>query len=685
MKKIIYLFFLIFFCLGGLSGCGGGTAAEQGKAAEGVLQLHNHDFEEEQVYTLDGEWEFYWKQFIEPSSFPAASSSSVYVNTPGSWDEKIAVGKPLPNEGYATYHLQLLLPETIKESVAGLYIPEVATAYTLWADEKIIAENGSPGTAREVMEPDHHPRMVYFEPEEEAVDLVLHVSEYYQRKSGWWDSFYIGSADGIQKMRDKNVAAEVFLVVSLLVMALYHIGIFLLRPKERSPLYFSGICLAVAMRTLFLGEVLIQRFFPAVPWELGLKIEYWSACAAITFFLLFIHAQYKEDSDRRIRNGFLFLFAMIFLFILVTPARVYTEGMLVLQGSSVLAISYLIYVLITAMRNQRRGARAHVAAMTILLAFVVNDVLHYNHVVNTGETVSIGMFFYLFAQSFILSNVFTKALNDSEQLSERLEKVNQTLEEKVKKRTKKLSEANKDLEQSYKARRELMSNISHELNTPLTSIQGYMKGMLDGVVDRNQPKYFQLVYDKTLFLKQIIDDLRELAKLESDGIQYHFTEKDIREFTHELYLVYKEEIERKHITFRFEDRLPVSDAGYAVSIDPIRIEQVVSNLLFNAKKFTEAGGNITLVVEEKDDSGKSWISIAVQDDGAGIKEEELPNVFERFFKGNAVKEKAEEGVGLGLAISTEIVRAHEGKMRVNSTEGEGSTFYFLLPRTDSLP
>ncbi|WP_185819693.1 sensor histidine kinase [Salibacterium salarium] len=684
MKNIFYL---LIVCLASLfiSACRLLDTEKPPEAEQGVLDLTEEWQQEDQTFTLDGEWEFYWEQLLEPSLIENGDAlSSDYIKTPENWYKE-----RFSNHGYATYRLQITLPEEREDDIMGLYIPDVNTAYTLWGNGKELASNGTVGINRSEMHPKHHPEITYFQANEDVLNVLVQVSDYYQRKSGWSESFHLGSSEAIQNMRDKNVAVEVFLVISLLVMGLYHIGIFILRPKDRSTLFFGGVCLAVAMRTLLLGEVLLVHFIPAINWELSLKLEYWGSCFGIIFFLLFIHAQFQEHMNHRIKNMFLMFFTGFAFFILVTPARVFTEMMLLLQLFAGFALLYLVIVLVGAFRNKRKGARLHMIAMTILLAFVINDILYYNHIVDTGETVSLGLFLYLFAQSFILSNVFARALTQSEQLSNRLEKVNQTLEVKVEERTKKLAETNEDLEQAnerlekmHRSRQELMSNISHELGTPLTSIQGYIKGMLDGVVDRNDPKYLQLVYDKTLFLRQIIQDLRELARLESNRMKFEFVDTDIHTFVQRLAETYRHEIESKNIEFRFENNLP-PEGDKMVELDPIRIEQVVTNLLFNARKFTQAGSGITIELNETREDNASVVQIAVHDTGQGISPGELPKVFDRFYKGKSNNVKAEDGAGLGLAISAEIVYAHGGKMGTDSEEGKGSTFYFTLPVRDS--
>ncbi|WP_158737198.1 cell wall metabolism sensor histidine kinase WalK [Alteribacillus sp. YIM 98480] len=650
------------------------------EAKQGSLDLRNWDMETKETVHLDGEWLFQWNEFQDPENDYFVKPE--YINTPGSWHNKMEEDQ-LPHRGYATYRLRVLLPDN--DNVLGLYIPSISTAYKMWVDGELLASNGKVGTNHSEMEPRHYPQIVYFQAESSEMDIVIHVSDFHQRKAGWANAFQLGSPEAIQQLREQKVAKEIIFVVSLAVMALYHFGLYLLRPQDRSALYFGGICAAVAVRTLLLGEVLLIRFAPWINWEFSLKLEYWGASFGMIFLILFIQSQYKKEMQKGIRNLLLGALTGFSIFILFTPARIFTEAMVLLQLLASLGIAYLIYVLFKALIRKRKGAVLHAVAMSVLFVFVINDILYYNQIVSTGETVSLGLFIYLFAQSFHLSSVFTDALTQSEKLSSRLKNINQTLEEKVHERTKKLVKANNDLKEAnarlskmHKTRRELMSNISHELNTPLTSIQGYVKAMLDNIVDRSNPKYLHLVYNKTIFLGKIIEDLRELAKLESGTISYQFEKTYIVSFIQNLASTYQSEIEKTGLQMIFINNLPGKERDFLVSIDQIRIEQVFTNLLFNAKKFTPSDGQIIIELALINDDKGNEAGVFIHDTGTGINKDDLPYVFHRFYRGGVMENRKGEGVGLGLAISKEIIRGHGGTIGVNSEERQGSTFYFTF-------
>jgi len=182
-------------------------------------------------------------------------------------------------------------------------------------------------------------------------------------------------------------------------------------------------------------------------------------------------------------------------------------------------------------------------------------------------------------------------------------------------------------------------------------------------------------------LHQIIKDLFELSKIESRQIQFHFQPLSLVPFFHHLYDKHLLDMEKKGLSFEWEigPRKP-GDDRLVIMADPLRIEQVVVNLLTNAQRYTPFGGTIRLRVEWElgaDGKGKAYASIS--DTGMGIDAEALPFVFDRFYKGNEARKVRSGGGGLGLTISKEIIQYHQGEMKVESTVGVGSTFSFSLP------
>jgi signal transduction histidine kinase len=387
-------------------------------------------------------------------------------------------------------------------------------------------------------------------------------------------------------------------------------------------------------------------------------------------FSLFVKTLYPNELGRPIVA--LALGTCYTLFVLVTPAIVYTQTMLAFQFLSLLMFAHMILVFIKATARRREGSAINLVAMLLFFVSVLNEALYYNHVhlLPFGGTISIGLYLYLFAQAIIISMRFSKAFTDTEKLSAALASLNASLEQQVKDRT-------TDLERMDRSRRMLLSNISHELRTPLTSILGYVKGIIDGIFPSNDSKYPIIIYEKGLLLNRIIQDLSELSLLETRQAEFHFQKVKIISYMTRLYEKYAHDIEVSGLHFEFVQtscRLP-SDSVIA-SIDAGRIEQAVSNLLMNAKKFTPDGGTVTLRMDVKEMDKQLVVSI--KDTGVGIDEADIPQLFERFYRGKSHR-KDSGGTGLGLVIAKEIIELHKGRIYVESKLGVGSTFYVLLP------
>lgn len=681
------------------------------KAEKGFLNLESHDFDQNEIILLNGEWEFYWEEFLFPEDFltPSGkqrdSGNTDYIHVPVDWQFHKQDGQTLPREGYATYRLVIQLAKEEVGEMKAIYMPEVATAYSLWINGERKLSSGQIGTNRDEMIPKNVPQVVYFQPDSEQVELVIQVSDFYQRKSGLWDSIRLGEPEGIALFRERRVAVELIVAGSLVVMGLYHISLFLFRRKELASLFFGAVCVSVAFRKLLLGEMLLIRFFPDIPWELSAKMEYLGAILGILFFVLFVYTQYPEDMSRPVKHLFVWIEGLIAIFVLLTPARIYTTFIVPIQVTALLIFVYLVVVYMKAVKNKRDGALLNVVAMIFFFVMTLNDVLYYNHLTHTGETVSFGILFFLLVHSLNLSAKFSRAFSKIEVLSGHLQKLNLSLEQQVKDRTRELENSNRQLQQANlklqemdHSRRRLLTNIAHELGTPLSSIQGYLKGMIDGVVDKNEPKYFRLVYDKTLHLSRMMQDLRDLTKMESRQIKFDFQKQHIRRLINVLYERHQVSSDISTVRFRFLDYTP-GEKDLVVKVDSIRIEQVYMNLIHNAVKHLKENGEIMIeldlanvksnTITDNHQDGKlsqqpdrEHVVIRVRDNGEGIPSEDLPYIFERFYKGRRSTSRQQSGSGLGLAISREIIERHNGTIGVSSQEGEGAMFYFTLPLCD---
>jgi two-component system OmpR family sensor kinase/two-component system sensor histidine kinase BaeS len=225
------------------------------------------------------------------------------------------------------------------------------------------------------------------------------------------------------------------------------------------------------------------------------------------------------------------------------------------------------------------------------------------------------------------------------------------------------------LEAQDRQRRDLMADVAHELRTPLTVIQGRLEGLLDGVYPRDDSG-LNAVLEQTRMLARLVEDLRTLAHSESGTLALEREPTDLGILLHDVAGSFAAEAAAAGVSVRVDSApdLPLVD------VDPLRIRQVVANLVSNALRHSAGGGAVS--VEARADAGR--VEVRVSDDGAGIAAEDLPRIFDRFYKG-----RASRGSGLGLTIARNLVLAHGGEIRAESRVGEGTSITVTLPPESS--
>lgn len=220
-------------------------------------------------------------------------------------------------------------------------------------------------------------------------------------------------------------------------------------------------------------------------------------------------------------------------------------------------------------------------------------------------------------------------------------------------------------------RRDFISNVSHELRTPLASLKALTETLQNGALSDPEagPRFLERIHTEVDTLTQMTQELLDLSRIESGQVQLNFESVAPRKLIYSAADRMKAQVERANLKLnvRCEDGLP------EIRGDRTRLEQVLVNLIHNAVKFTKPGGAITLRAE----SATGGVCCVVQDTGIGIPSESLTRIFERFYRVDS--SRSGSGTGLGLSISKHIIEAHGGRIWVDSEEGRGSTFTFLLP------
>ena len=234
-----------------------------------------------------------------------------------------------------------------------------------------------------------------------------------------------------------------------------------------------------------------------------------------------------------------------------------------------------------------------------------------------------------------------------------------------------------ELRHQDQVRRELIANIAHDLVTPLTAIQGFSEALADDVISepKERQETAQLIGREVQRLRRLVSDMQHMSSLESGWVQLDLAPLDLHALADEVLEVIGPECEQAGITLHNA----IAPGAPLVLADSDRVTQVLLNLLDNARRYTPPGGGITIGARANSSAGAKWLDVWVSDTGIGINADDLPYIFDRFFRSDRSRTGASGGSGLGLAIVKAIVTAHGGTIHAESAPGEGTRITFTLP------
>jgi two-component system sensor histidine kinase ChiS len=462
-------------------------------------------------------------------------------------------------------------------------------------------------------------------------------------------SILLGTGKQVSKVVQQQLAIDLFLFGSILIMGLYHLALFILRRKDRSTLYFGLFCLLIAIKTLLMGEMVLYSLFPYVPLEMFFKLSALTQGIGVPVFVMFVSELFPQDTPITLVrfsqwSGFVYMLSVL---ILTEKWSVYSLPLY--EAIIIFSFGYLVYILITAVTRKRDGALLFISGVSFFLFIVLSDILTNIGLINTGYLSPFGVFVFIFVQSFMLSMKFAKSFTTVEMLSERLLSLD-------------------------KLKDEFLANTSHELRTPLYGIIGIAETMAEGAagpLNRQQISNLSLIISSSKRLYSLVNDIQDFSRLKHKDLILQKKPVDIKQVVEVVLALYYPLVKGKNLTLQNEipDDLPPVDG------DENRIQQILHNLVGNAVKFTTVGQikvSASLFRE-------GWIAVAVSDTGIGISSDRLSDIFKSFEQLNELSHDEFQGNGLGLSITKYLVELHGGTISVKSERGQGSQFQFTLP------
>ncbi len=381
--------------------------ADPVKLKNGVLDLSGWNFQTDGPLKLDGEWEFYWKTFLRPVDFTEQNVlTRELIQVPGLWNKHPAIQGLEPGKGFATYRLKIT--NLAKTGLYAIKIPDINTSYELWIDNQLIASNGFVSDNPIQAIPQYLPKVAVFALENNHLNITVNVSNFQYSLGGVWKSLILGTESQISQKRENRKAFELFLVGTLLVMGIYHLGLYFLGKKEYAMLYFGLFCLLIMGRTLMTGERLFIEAFPGFNWQWALKMELIPVFWGPVIFLLFLQSLYPVEVNKRVLTVTLIteIVGSMTLFLLSPDS--FEPIFVTFQVILILVSTYCFFVLMLAFKRNRIGADFLVAGYIVLFFSIINDVMYSQFIIESDYIVPFGLiFFVLFA--FALQKKFVQA------------------------------------------------------------------------------------------------------------------------------------------------------------------------------------------------------------------------------------------------------------------------------------
>ncbi len=710
---LITLFFLFTACAQVQS-----PFEAQPQAVDGVLDLREWDFEQNGTISLNGDWEFYWEQFLVSEDFATNPPPRTgYIQVPNSWNGYLVDGLPITGDGYATYRLHILLNEN--QSTPQLFAFEaplpIPTAHSLYVNGQLVSADGIVGPTVKTMTPQFTPQIVTFVSEANQLEIIVQASNFHTYVGGIFQPVYFGPQAQMYTVRQQRLNLTLFLAGSILIMGLYHLGLFGLRRQDKSTLYFGLFCLIIAGRAIFTD-------YPQLlgnDWLLFTRLTFLFIYGVVISVALFTRTLYPREFSKRVSQfivGFTTFLAGIALF---APPKLYTV-FLPITTYIILANLYIVYVVGLAAFRQREGARIFLFGYVALFVSIVHDALFITGMIQSILLAPLGIFVLIFSQAYLLSRRSANTLSQIEELST-------NLQFKVEERTQELSEKNEALQEAQTAAEEaqqeaedaregaeranqakstFLANMSHELRTPLNAILGFSRLMTrDKQLTTTQQENLHIITGSGEHLLTLINQVLDLSKIEAGRMTLNSTTFDLPQMLRELEGMFRLRAEDKGLRLIVEYQ---PDIPRHIYTDELKLRQVLLNLLNNAVKFTETGSvslNVSSVKHQVSDNLPNVIPdletcdpnmpdigkllFALSDTGSGINPADMDKLFQPFTQ-TQTGIQSKEGTGLGLTISRKLVQLLGGELTAQSqaivndvsvkdSSTLGTTFMFTMP------
>ncbi|MEE8524270.1 MAG: ATP-binding protein [Thermoanaerobaculia bacterium] len=615
---------------------------------------------------LDGLWRFQPGDDRAWAAPELDDSGWPQIRVPGAWG-----GQGHRQVAVAWYRLSLRLSAAAvaDDTPLGLTFGNVSTGYEIYAGGELLGGVGGPPPD---MQYDRH--RTYAVPRRAvAADgtLVLAVRIWRdpavgKRSGGIRQTPVFGSLQMLTERQQRSQMPALILTVLFLAVGLYHLQLYRRRPEQPAYLRYSALVFVTAAYTFLNSQ---QRFLLSDDYVALKEWDYVVKFLAPALTIEFLWSLFGVPIGRFLR---LYQLASPALGIVAAVTPGLELNLAILPWWMLAILPGVAAVVVLIVRRARRGdpeARTLSFGTMVLVGAFVYDLLAINNLVPQVYFSSYGFAVFIFSMAVSLANRFAR-------VHRQLDELRGDLELRVEQRTRELEAAKTAAEAADRAKSAFLANMSHEIRTPMNGILGVSDLLRLQELDPRAREYTEIIISSAEGLLTILDDILDFSKVEAGMLSFEAKDFDLADTVHRTVELLEPRAAAQGLGLRLDLD---ADLPAWVRGDPARLRQVLLNLIGNAVKFT-AEGQVTVCVEPRpgEDDEVSEIRFAVADTGVGIAPEARPRLFLPFTQADTSTTRRFGGTGLGLAICKQLVEQAGGEIGVESTPGNGSTFWFTM-------
>lgn len=618
------------------------------EADKGLLDLRGYFFNKSEVVSLDGEWEFYWQQLLSPEEFNRSKPEMTgYIQVPSTWNGQSIGQSELSYHGFATYRLTVLLPEDCREELE-LVIMEINSSYKAFANGKELTSKGVVGKNRLESKPEWQNALVKVDCSTGRLELVFQVSNYDFITGGMaYRSIQLARGNYLSNKKRRSVAIVTVLFTLLISLGFINILFFITVKRDKAYLWLALICISFALAILTSGEKeLFLLFFPN-NFKVVTTLAHFPNRCGLMLLLLYIYAIFPKEVDRRIMKGVIIFFSISTLFVIFTPARIYSYGMYLNIFANFILACYITLVFSRAVIRKREGARIFILGWSFVLLIMLIELMGIFELIMWPNILPLSVVLFLIGHTILLSIRFSRALSDSEHLTDHLTAINNLKDD-------------------------FLAKTSHEFRTPLHAIMGIARAMIEDSgerLDSKERSNLEVILQSSKRLAFLVNDILDFYKIKHSTLSIQQRPVNIYAVTNTTITLVKFLYASDSVEL-INSIPPDLEAAYA---DEFRVQQIILNLLENSLKNTERGQVVIRGVKEK-----KMLKITVEDSGKGIPAGKQDSIF-KMFEQLDEKNEQKRGAGIGLPITKQLVELHGGHISLQSSLGSGTAVTFTLP------